>query len=230
MGSRAEERFEHDVFSACPVRLRLVHAETRDPPIRRGGVLLCACAALEAAGDRISISALAVGLLAALPDWRSGCGRGGSARRERTGIEGRMAGTRKGATPAALGRERGSDDEGPEGRRRDPDFFSLQPALAFGECADLVCALSGEGALAIEAGGSVSAPRQTLSCMASRRGGVLIDAHHRLGHPRARSTVSCRRMVLVPGQSGADDRAGPGGLSGNGGSPRLPHITLAVSH
>src|SRR5271167_4671157 len=34
-------------------------------------------------------------------------------------------------------------------------------------------------------------------------------------------------MVLVPGQLGADDRAGPGGLSGYGGSLRL-HIILGL--
>ena len=39
--------------------------------------LLC-----EATGDYVSIFALAVGLLAARPDWRSGCGRPGGARRE----------------------------------------------------------------------------------------------------------------------------------------------------
>ncbi len=40
-------------------------------PLRRSGVFLCAGAAREAAGDHISILAVAVGLLAARPDWRT---------------------------------------------------------------------------------------------------------------------------------------------------------------
>ncbi len=82
----------------------------------------------------------------------------GPSRRERAQIVERMAGAGKIAAPAALRSERGGDDEGSEGRRRHPDSFPVQPALAVGDRGDLVCALSGEGALAIEAGGAVSAP------------------------------------------------------------------------
>ena len=85
-------------------------------------------------------------------------GRPGGPRRERSQIFDRMAGAGKIAASAALRSERLGDDEGPEGRRRHPDSFPKEPALALGERGDLVCALSGESALAIEAGRAVSAP------------------------------------------------------------------------
>src|SRR5713226_6923389 len=122
-----------------------------------------------------------------------------------------MAGVGKAATPIALRSERGGDNEGPKGRRRCPDSFPVQPALAAGDSRDFVCGLSGAGVLAIEAGGAVSAPNQALSCLARRRGGDLIATHLRPGPPQARAAVSCRRMVLVPGQLSPDDRAGTGG-------------------
>ncbi len=123
MGSRAEERVEHVVFSVRPACLPLVHAPAWAPSIRRSGFLLCACAAQQTSGNRASISAPSVGLLAAWPDWRSGCARPGGARRERAWIIERMAGIGKAATPAALRSQRRSNDEGAGGRTRCPDFF-----------------------------------------------------------------------------------------------------------
>src|SRR5882762_3773009 len=102
-------------------------------------MLLCAWAALQAADDHISISALFVGLLAAMPNWPFGCSRRGSARRECAQIWERMAGVRKTATPAALRSERSDNDEGPEGRRRRPESFPVQPTLAAGDWRDFVC-------------------------------------------------------------------------------------------
>src|SRR5438270_430531 len=184
-------------------------------------MLLCAWTALQAAGDHISILALFVGLLAVIPNWPFGCSRRGSAKRERAQTVERMAGVGKAATPAALRSERGGNDEGPKGRRRRPESFPVQPAVAAGDCRDFVCGLSGEGVLAIEAGGAVSAPHQSLSCMAGRRGRDRIDSRHGLGSPCSRPKISCCRMVLVNAQPSPYDRAGTGGRSGNGGSLRL---------
>src|SRR5208337_2728184 len=168
-------------------------------------------------------------LLAAAPDSPpDGFGRAG-ARRNLPSIVGWMAGVGKDATSAAFRGERSDNDEGRGGRRR-RQYFSVQPALAAGDCRHLVCALSGEGVLANKAGGAVSAPHQALSCLASRRGRGLIAARHRLGPPpRARPTVSCRRMVLVSGQLGADDRSGSGGLSRHGGPLRVHSLYWTVS-
>src|SRR5437879_716326 len=192
-------------------------------------MLLWAWAALQAAGDHTSISALSVGLLAARPNWPFGCGRPSSARRERAQTVEWMAGVGKAATPAALRSERGGNDEGPKGRRRRPESFPVQPTVADGDCRDFVCGLSGKGALAIEAGGAVSPPHQSLSCMAGRRGRDRIDSRHGLSSPRSRPKISCCRMVLVPGQPSPDDRAGTGGRSGNGGSLRLHPVRWLVS-
>ncbi len=166
-------------------------------------MLLCAWAALQAAGDHTSIFALSVGLLAVMPNWLFGCSRRGSARRERSQTVERMAGVGKAATPAALRSERSGNDEGPKGRRRRPESFPVQPAVAAGDCRDFVCGLSGEGVLAVEAGGAVSAPHQSLSCLAGRCGRARNDARHGFGSPRSRPKISCCRMVLVPGQPSA---------------------------
>src|SRR6266478_2788065 len=192
-------------------------------------MLLWAWAALQAAGDHTSIFALSVGLLAAMPNWPFGGGQPVSARRERAQTVERMAGVGKAAIPAAFRSERSCNDEGPKGRRRRPESFPVQPALAAGDCRDFVCGLSGEGVLAIEAGGAVSAPHQSLSCMAGRRGRDRIDSRHGCGSPRSRPKISYCRMVLVPGQLSPDDRAGTGGRSGNGGSLRLHPVRWLVS-
>src|SRR6266849_6037764 len=140
-----------------------------------------------------------------------------------------MAGVGKAATPIALRSERGGDNEGPKGRRRRPDFFPVRHTLAAGDSRDFVCGLSGEGVLASEAGGALSAPHQALSCLASRRGRDRNDARHGFRSPRSRPKVSCCRMVLVPGQLSSDDRIGTGGRSGNGGSLRLHSLHWLVS-
>src|SRR5277367_4144311 len=139
-----------------------------------------------------------------------------------------MAGAGKESTSAALRGEFGDYDEGRESRGRGQGFFSIQSAVAAGDCRHLLCALLGESILAIKTRGAVSPSDYALSSLAGGRGRSLTLARHGLGVTRPRSTVSRRRMVLVPGKYGADDRHRTGRLSRHGRPLRLSalHRTL----
>jgi hypothetical protein len=57
---------------------------------------------------------------------------------------------------------------------------------------------------------------------------VLLAADHCHRPLRARQTLSCRRLVLVPRQPGADDRTGPGRRAGDGRPLRLHPVPRFV--
>ena len=172
------------------------------------------------------IPALAMGLLAARPDFgaRDMPTQAGNAPRsaDRTTTAGEIAAL------VSLCRKCCDHDGGPEGRRRSQGSCPFQPALAVGNNRDLVCTLSGEDVLADETGASVSAPPQALSLLAGRRGRGLASADHCRRPLRARQTLSCRRLVLVPRQPRADDRAGPGRRAGDGRPLRLHPVPRFV--
>ena len=157
LGSRTQERIEHAVLSARAVGVWLVRAQTGTRPLHRGCWVLRALAARQAAGDHISISAFAVGLLAARPDGRSGQVR---AIGERAQVFAANAPAGEGASFAALRGQRGGHHGGSERRARRQGSCPFQPAVAHGNNHRLVCALSGQSILA---GETASRPIRTPS-------------------------------------------------------------------
>src|ERR1700690_953299 len=133
-----------------------------------------------------------------------------------------MAATGKGAARVAFGRERADGNEGSATRRRRSASFPSQLVLTVGNRGHLVCALPGEGGVAIEPCGAVSAADYALSCPASGRGSGSLAVDYRRRSPRAPAPVSCCRVVLVLREPGADDRAGTNWSSVHGRSLR-PH-------
>ena len=95
-----------------------------------------------------------------------------------------------------LRRQCANGDEGSESRRYRQRFFPIQPDLAIGKRSHRISALSGEGLLAIESGGAISAPHQALSRLAGRRGLDLVAAGQRRCPPRAQATISCGWLVF----------------------------------
>ncbi len=130
LGSRAKKCVEPVVFSARSACLCLVHAPTRFAPLRADCLPVRARAPQQAAGDYISISAFAVGLLAARPLQLFGSQARAGLNLHSAEIFHRMAGFGKTPSYAAFRCQRGRHDESPARRRRHPDSGQVQPTTA----------------------------------------------------------------------------------------------------
>jgi hypothetical protein len=208
VGVRAEECFEHDVFSARSLFPWMVRAQASHRPLRRRGRPLCSSSAQQAAGHRLSVSSFVVGLLAALPYRRSRNDRSRNSTRRCAEVSNDLVGSGEAAAPPPIRRQRCGDHHSSTSRRRRQNSLSLQPAVAFRNRCNFVRQLPWQGILAREIGWPLSSSHATLPRVEDCGRRIFTGRHHRLSHPRARAPISVRGMVLVSRQPDTNDRAG----------------------